>query len=161
SATTYINQDRVTTNTGEQFQFTPPPDALFDDYISLLPRTSSIVSEELRLSSVGSGSWQWTVGGFYRHARITQSGDGYFAQFLPGTTVPAVPFSFRGNDLFKSLSVFGDVSYKLTDHLTLGTGARDFQDDQDSLANGVLQTDKFHSFDPRFYAQYRFTEQVN
>lgn len=126
---------------------------------------NDIWSEELRLTSIGSGPWQWTVGGFYRRNRdLIDAPVAYFSVGPPGTPLPP-PFGFQIDTLFESWSVFGDISYKLSDRFTLGAGVRYFQDDQDftQVFDGFssTQTGRFHSTDPRVYAQYELTDDVN
>src|SRR5262249_54987465 len=69
-----------------------------------------------------------------------------------------------------SWSAFGDTSYKLTDRFTLGVGVRYFKDSQEFASGfgfgappflGAAQIGHFHSVDPRFYAQYKLTNDVN
>src|SRR5581483_8829889 len=78
------------------------------------------------------------------------------------------PFDATWNDtLYKSSSAFADLSYQLTDKLTLGAGARYFRDHQDYANTDLtaqlvtLQTGKFHSTDPRAYIRYKVTDQIN
>src|SRR5688572_15749195 len=118
-----------------------------------------IFTEELRLTSIGSGAWQWTIGGFYRHARSDVDFTGQLGlPGAPGTPLPA-PFSFPQSKLSKSWAVFGDISHRLTERLTLGTGLRYFQDEQEDKISGQAGT--FDALNPRVYAQYELTDQVN
>jgi outer membrane receptor protein involved in Fe transport len=56
------------------------------------------------------------------------------------------------------------MSYKLTDRFTLGAGARYFEEDQEQTQEffgTTIQTARFHSVDPRLYARYELTSDVN
>lgn len=144
-----------------------PPGAAPSTYYSLSQLGDNhIWSEELRLSSIGSGPWQWTVGGFYRRNRdLLDVPVAYFGVLgPPGTPLPP-PFGFQIDTLFESWSAFGDTSYKLSDRFTLGAGVRYFQDDQEltQAFSGppTTQIGRFHSTDPRVYAQYKLADDIN
>jgi outer membrane receptor protein involved in Fe transport len=78
---------------------------------------------------------------------------------LPG--VFRFPISTQSRSEFKSWAAFGDVSYDLTSRFTLGTGLRYFEEDQESVSGPSVQAKTFDSVNPRFYAQYKMTEQAN
>jgi len=82
-----------------------------------------------------------------------------------GAGPPFAVGPFNSSGLSKSWAVFGDTSYRLTERLTLGAGLRDFQDDQESTSSAgptaITQTKTFHSVNPRAYAQFKLTDQVN
>jgi iron complex outermembrane receptor protein len=164
STTSFVRQNQVTRNLGWYFQAAAPP-APHDDILDN-PEVvkSSVLTDELRLSSMGSGPWQWTLGGYFRRARFEQQflGD-YFGLPVPlGSPLPG-PFQFGSNVLSKSVAAFGDTSYKFGDRFTLGAGVRYFHDDQDfaNLFGTGAQAGTFHSVDPRAYAQFKASDQVN
>jgi iron complex outermembrane receptor protein len=123
---------------------------------------SDIWTQELRLTSIASGSVQWTAGGFFRHAQIDQHQPGIYFGLPDPSGAPLLPVSFpyQALRLSKSWAVFGDVSYELTDRLVLGTGLRYFEDDQESTID-AFQAGSFHALNPRVYAQYKLTDEVN
>lgn len=152
-------------NGNQAFQLTPPGNPPYQYYIPYQNLTSRLLTDELRLTSVGSGRWQWTVGAFYRHLQGNNDYPFFYfgLQSPPGTPLPASGGATAGNSLFKSWSAFGDASYQLSDRFTVGAGARYFQDTQDSddLVALTRQTGRFHSTDPRVYAQFKLTPGVN
>ncbi|WP_157220097.1 TonB-dependent receptor [Flavisphingomonas formosensis] len=85
-------------------------------------------SGELRLSSVGSGPLQWTVGAFYQQRKnkfqllsgLADSDGNYDGE--PSRT----KFARANQDDTKQIAGFGEVSYKLTDTLTATAGVRVF-----------------------------------
>ena len=161
STTSYMDQNKVITDMGYIFPDTPPPsyEALYEPLIVV---NSKYVTQEARLSSNDSGPWQWTFGGSYRHVQLLDDLPSYYAgpPTIPGTPLPA-PYSFEYTNPSHSLAAFGDASYKLTDRLTLGTGLRYYLDYQQYASGSDIQSGNFHSLDPRFYAQYKLTDQAN
>ena len=161
STTSYVDHRIAQNDYGRTFQFTPPGTPRFDEYFSD-ELSSSDLNEELRATSSGSGPWQWTVGGFYRHSRESQDLPGFIFA-IPGAPGTPLPNPFPGDvntTRSKARAVFGDTSYKVTDRLTLGTGVRYFEDSQ-NYTFGSTQTGKFHSLDPRVYAQFKLADAVN
>lgn len=114
-------------------------------------------TQELRLTSSGSGPLQYTVGVYYRDARsdLYDTGISYF----DGGTYP---FIYEDLDTSKSWSGFADLSYRLTQRLTVGAGVRTFSDDVTQW-NGGTTTQKatFKSTDPRFYFTYALEPRWN
>jgi iron complex outermembrane recepter protein len=123
-------------------------------------------TDELRLTSIGSGPWQWTVGGFFRNyfdelnAPITY----YGVPGPPGTPLSSYPsYPYVTDARYKSWSGFGDFSYNFRDSLTLGAGVRYFHDRQtfDDRVFATQQSADFHSTNPRFYMQYKLAHDAN
>ncbi len=80
----------------------------------------------------------------------------------PGSPLPPEYGPASQSTHSKSRSVFGDVSYLLFGRLTVGAGVRDFTDDLSFLVLGAQgQMATFRSTDPRFYAQYKVSSDVN
>jgi iron complex outermembrane receptor protein len=86
------------------------------------------LTQEIRLASNGDTRLKWQVGGLYFDSRDAT----YFYQrayFLLPTTTGYNPNNWvHLDDLNTSWAVFGQVSYKLTDALTITAGARDTYD---------------------------------
>ncbi len=160
---THLDQETDVRDVGNPIPFSPPGFPQLGSYASFL-RDNRMVTEELRLTSTGSGPWQWTLGGFYRDARFDNNQLSRVGlQGPPGTPVPA-PLRFLTRASFKSWAAFGDTRYKLTERFTVGAGLRYFRDDQESIAvlpaPGV-QADDFTSVNPRVYLQYKLTADIN
>jgi len=163
STTSYIHQDKRIANFAYRLPLRAPPAPRFDLYEPLIAAGTNSRSEELRLTSIGSGPWQWTVGGFYRDFQF-DNGVPIIFFGLPGPPGTALPRPFPGStsSLSKSWAVFGDTSYKLTDRFTLGAGLRNFEDKQQfTNTAAVRQTGTFHALNPRAYAQYEVTDRIN
>jgi outer membrane receptor protein involved in Fe transport len=79
-------------------------------------------TQELRLTSKGNGNLNWTVGGFYSNLHsvwIEQSHN------VNNPTVPnGVYFDSYNPYRVRQWAIFGDGSYKLSDHWTLAAGLR-------------------------------------
>ena len=161
STTSYIDHIILQKDYGRTFEFTPPGTPLFQEYYSAAHKSVD-VNQELRASSTGPGPWQWTVGGFYRRSRLAFEEPGFFFGIPgpPGAGLPPIiPF---GGAVTRSEAeaAFGDTSYRIADRLTLGVGVRYFEDRQ-TFVSGTTQTGTFHSFDPRVYAQFKLSKDVN
>jgi iron complex outermembrane recepter protein len=166
STTTYVAQDHVTSNFGYVVPLSPPPAPTTEIYVPVIDIDSKIFTQELRATSIDAGPLNWTVGGSYQHI--------LFNDFLPtiyegtpipiGAPLPSPLFSVGYSNPSRNWAAFGDASYKLADRLTLGIGLRYFQDDQEFISgdgDGTFQSGTFHSLDPRFYVEYKLSDQVN
>lgn len=140
-----------------------PPAQTFNYYVAEQNIQDSLLTDEIRLTSEGSGPWQWTLGGFFRrYTDAVNAPDNYFD--FPGApgTLPA-PYGSSQQLVSRSWSLFADTSYRIADRLTIGAGVRGFRETQhfnDYLAL-TAQEGEFHSVDPRFYAQFKLTDDVN
>ena len=168
NSTGYMLTSQPVWNNGLTLPYTAPPytavNPLSAQFVPYQNNRDHLFTDELRLSSKGSGPWQWTLGEFYRHYRdFADLPSYYFAQQgPPGSPLPA-PYSFGVYTIYKSWSTFGDLNYRFADRLTVGAGIRDFQETQDftNLYPLVGQSGKFHSVDPRVYAQLKLTSDAN
>ncbi len=168
SATSYLEQDKESRNFAQRGPYAgPPPASPLEANWLFNGSSAAILTEEFRLSSLGSGRWNWTAGGFYRRAQLNvDTSVLYFAAPVPPGVTPPGPINFVPSDtLSKSWAVFGDTSYDLTDRLTLGAGLRYFEDEQryisGSGAGAITQNGTFDALNPRVYLQYKLTGHAN
>ncbi len=94
--------------------------------------TSEIFSEEIRLNSTMDGTWQWSLGGFYREGK-----DG-LNQNIPGVLPAPLDRSFNS----ESHAVFGELTRSfMNDELELTVGLRYFEDEVRSTESVRLNLD--------------------
>ena len=121
-------------------------------------------TDELRFTSTGSGPWQWTAGGYFARAKEEDYAYNFYLVTADRKDPPGpLPEPFPGSPngfTYKSYSVFTDTNYRLWDRLTLGAGVRYFREDQ-FYPYDSEQTARFHSVDPRAYAQFKLTPNLN
>jgi iron complex outermembrane recepter protein len=166
SSSTYIDQDKLEKNIGIRFPFGPPgtPRTGFNLPYQFLG--TEAFTQELRLTSTDEGSLHWTFGGLYRDARFDFDRRNALLglEGPPGTPLPA-PFSQLRRVTSESFALFGDLSFDVSEAITIGAGLRYFEDDQrrtDFVAAGPrVQTDTFDALTPRVYAEYNFNDNAN
>ena len=119
--------------------------------------TAQQLSQEMRLSSTGKGPLKWTVGGFYRnlHRDFFDVYDTLYA----GVVYPGA--IYIANDTYDSYSLFADAAYDVTRRLQIGAGVRYFKEDQSTFDGTTTEQARFHSTDPRAYASFKLTDNVN
>jgi outer membrane receptor protein involved in Fe transport len=141
-------------------------------------------TQELRLSSTGTGALQWLVGAFYADSdrkyaqRLPTPGyDGFTNSTLGAGTSAAVangygPDSPYNADLpynLKQKAIFGEVSYDLTSQLTGTAGLRYYDYKEERIfrsgglfANGDNQFDQTKSdgYSPRVLLAYKMSPSV-
>ena len=143
-------------------------------------------TEELRLSSNGDGALQWVVGGFYSNTDRfykqflpTPGYDAYTDQVLGAGTAEATragvapvdsPFYSELPYSIEQISVFGELTYDVTDRLQVTAGGRyyDYSEERSVtqvglFGNGVVdQVDKTsaNGFTPRVLASYDVNDTV-
>jgi len=171
STTTFSRQNQTQIDVGSFLQETAPGTPGDSAYLAPYNTGSHSLINELRLSSSGSGPWQWTIGTYYKYARAAYGFlNDYFA--TTGSPLPA-PAVLQGRAVLgccgtdRSGSIYGDTNYKLFDLLTLGVGVRYFEDKplggesacctatSPLTANPAANS---HSLDPRFYADYKVAD---
>jgi iron complex outermembrane recepter protein len=162
NSATYYNRAVTAKNWG-YFNWDIGGAAELDPY-DYFPQESA--TDELRLSHADQGRWQWTVGGIYKRFRDSDEYDHpgtYFGSAdTPMTDPDNGPFPYAQSDRSDSWSVFGDTSYKLLDALQVGAGVRSFRDRESSINSyAPNQTATFSSTDPRVYARYQITPDIN
>lgn len=115
-------------------------------------------TQELRITSNGSGPLKATGGLFYRNFRSEI--DRIF--FAAGTSTPTPVGRRVGDDPVdsRSFAVFGDATYTVASDLDLSAGARYFYDERQAgstIPVAPLARDTFRTFAPRFSAKYAWT----
>lgn len=142
------------------------------------------VTQELRLASSGSGSFQWVIGGFYSHVdrayhqRLPTPGyDAFIDAALGAGTSAAVANGFPLNSPYNAdipysteqLAAFGEASYKLGQFkLTAGGRYYDFKEKRDYATGGIFSNDdrrlgdktSSHGFTPRVIGSYELNRDV-
>ena len=115
------------------------------DFPTLVPTTyseddhSQQFSQELRLASVGSGPWQWLLGGFYENFESTDeqyvANLAYAPLSLGGAAANPLGILATGNNPYrvKQYAIFGQSSYNLTSALKATVGLRWYR--YDTLLN--------------------------
>ncbi len=101
-------------------------------------------SQEVRLVSQGDGALSWIVGGFYNRTRLRQPQNLVILGLNTILSEQEAPQnSFGRTNLFETrreISVFGEVSYKITDQLaaTLGLRRYDVRTGNESSVSGII-----------------------
>ncbi len=106
-------------------------------------------AQEVRLSSSGTQKLNWVVGAFYTDETVDRQL--LLNLYIGGDLANAAIIS---TDKSKTISVFGDASYAVTDRLDLGVGLRYFHDKRRSISDPLVLGGTFKSLNPRFYLSY-------
>ncbi len=141
-------------------------------------------TQELRLSSVGEGPFQWLFGGYYadvkrRYQQLlpTPGYDAFTDATLGAGTSAAVangfgpdsPYNARLPYSLKQVAIFGEASYEITDAFKATLGGRYYAFDEERrfisgglFSNGDNRFDKTSSegFSPRLLLSYEASENV-
>lgn len=173
SATTYYHDDNEALLTATPPILGPPPAPVLEIVAHPNDYIYGALTEELRLTQAALGPWTWTVGGIYKRVRTNNlpTGDIIGVQGLSPTGVTlqqllsesGLPFSPIGEyDSSNSSAEFGDVSYRMTDRMSVGAGVRHFRDNRTTWGvNAPFQEGTFTSTDPRVYALFRANGVLN
>lgn len=159
----YLSESAPQFGVPAYFQLSVPP-VYADYYVPLQDITDHLLTDELHLTSTGTGPWQWMAGAFFRrYTDAVAAPVNYFGvPGPPGMSLPE-PYGSSIKTLDTSWSVFGNTSYRLWDRLTIGGGVRLYRDRQhfnDFLAM-TEQAGDFHSVDPRADVLFKVTRDVN
>jgi iron complex outermembrane receptor protein len=139
-------------------------------------------TQEVRLSSTGTGPLQWVFGGFYSHVnrkysqRLPTPGADVFSQDFLDVVAPGVPISATYNGfppdspynadlpyIIKQSALFGEASYKFNQFkLTAGGRYYSFRETRDFISGGIFSDGnnnigdktKSHGFSPRVIASW-------
>jgi iron complex outermembrane receptor protein len=154
SSSTYVD-NAAQVSLSQKYALAPPPAPLFEALSSNSTTNTKVFTQELRLNG-HVDRVTWTAGAFYKD--LSYSNRNFLELSMGEDFLGTIPLF--GEETSKSGSVFGDVSYGLTQRAEIGAGARYFEDDLQSF-DGVGRRDgSFHSFDPRVYFSYGFTADV-
>lgn len=166
SSTSYFSRDgRIARDWTEYWQGT----VRFDGPVTDVEYSETeTYSQELRLASVGDGPLQWLAGMFYTDQDVlvdflrTQAGSQQ-AIGAPGDVLSHIVIAPQTREI----AFFGEVSYQLTERLTLTTGARWFENRADfsSSRSGYLsgrqtppRSTREDATTPKFAALYRISD---
>jgi iron complex outermembrane receptor protein len=92
-------------------------------------------SQEVRVSSTGSGNFSWVVGGYYADydyddvALLSSPGFTSFTAYGPGFFPSEVFFDFRTKNVIEQSAVFANITYALPYNFELRAGARYYRYD--------------------------------
>ena len=139
-------------------------------------------TQELRLSSSGSGPFQWVFGGFYSNVdrqysqRLPTPGSDYFGQLFLDAVAGGLPIAVLRNGFpadspynadmpykIKQFALFGEGSYKLGQFkLTAGGRYYNFKEKRDFVSGGIFSDvntnlgdkTKSNGFSPRVILSY-------
>lgn len=114
-------------------------------------------TQEIRLSSSGDNFFNYTFGGFYRS--MSSSLTSYYDTLFAGAYYGDLEYYDR--DTYESYALFGDVSFRFAERWEIGGGVRYFEDDQKSWDGLTEETDSFNSVDPRIFASFKATDDIN
>jgi outer membrane receptor protein involved in Fe transport len=145
----------------------PPPLGLGlpPGFITSIPFPSvndqKLVTGELRLSSHSQGRFNWTAGGYFRHA---ESHAVSTVETAPGS-LPFAILDFDQQNESTSWAGFGEANYQVTPQLNVLVGLRYYEDhrttDTRNVNFGFPAVDvgeaTFTSLNPRFNVRYEFS----
>jgi iron complex outermembrane receptor protein len=89
-----------------------------------------IFNEEIRFTSVDTGSWRWSAGAFFSDGRT----DGAFVRSFGPSVFEQSTYRIDA----RTLAVFGEASFKLSDATTLTAGARAEDTRKDSVRREII-----------------------
>ena len=166
SATSYLDSRKSLANVSFRccVATTSDPDGLLGAFNVLSTPSSEIFSQELRVTSNGSGPLHWVVGGSYRDADLPWNVVPEGIAFGSGNIIPINTF---WRDESESWALFGEASYELTDRFEVGAGARYFEDnriEERSVAGpggGTITEVSFDSVNPKFFVNFDLTNTIN
>jgi outer membrane receptor protein involved in Fe transport len=107
------------------------------------------VNQEIRLVSSGTGHWAWIGGLFYNHFKLNAISAEHVPGFpeFAGITVPTGDLEYQQltHRELTEKALFGEVSYRFGDALTLTVGGREFDYATDQLISYTLPLVDFGS----------------
>ncbi len=154
SSSTYVdNSARLSLS--QKYATEPAPAPLFEVLSSNNTIDTRVFTQEIRLSGEADRV-DWTAGVFYKD--VSYRNQNLIELSQGGEYFGSIPLF--AEEQSKSGSLFGDVSYALTERAEIGAGIRYFTDDLQSFDGTDRRDGSFHSVDPRLYFSYGFTPDV-
>ncbi|MGE0596072.1 MAG: TonB-dependent receptor [Hyphomonadaceae bacterium] len=190
SITSYVDRDILVSRDASALTHSVSLDLGLDEAVTAIgsnlrdTTTYEQLTQEVRLSSNGSGPFQWLIGAFYADIdrtyaqRLPTPGyDAFVDDTLGAGTSAGAANGFPSDSPYNAdlpynltqLALFGEGSYDLTDRLTLTVGGRyyDFEEERDFVSGGVFsnadnRSDSTESdgFTPRVMASYEVNDAV-
>lgn len=154
SSSTYVD-NATQLSISQKYALEPPPAPLFEALSSGSTTNTQVFTQEIRLNG-HVDRVTWTGGVFYKDLSYRNHN---FLELSMGDQDFGTIALF-GEETSKSGSLFGDVSYALTERAEIGAGVRYFEDDLQSFDGAERRDGNFHSVDPRVYFSYGFTADV-
>lgn len=155
STTTYIKHDHqypFTYRGGEQTIYDNNLEGISDIRVDV-----DQLTQEIRFSSIGSETFNWTAGASYQKLDrdfVSYRDLKYFGDVF--TLAPVIAL-----DKSDSYALFADLSYQISDALEAGIGIRYFEDDRTTFDGTRKLEDSFDSVDPRVYVSYAVSDDAN
>jgi iron complex outermembrane receptor protein len=154
SSSTYVDNS-VNLSLSQKYALEPPPAPLFEALSNGNSTDTKVFTQEIRLNAQGDRV-NWTAGAFYKD--VSYRNRNTLELSIADVNLGTIPLF--GEETSKSGSLFGDVSYKLTERAEIGAGVRYFEDDLQSFDGAERRDGNFHSVDPRVYFSYGITADV-
>jgi outer membrane receptor protein involved in Fe transport len=151
TSSTYVdNSARLSLS--QKYATEPAPAPLFEALSTNNTTDTQVFTQEIRLNGE-TDRIDWTAGVFYKD--ISYRNRNLLELSQGGVFFGTIPL--YSEEQSKSGSLFGDVSYKLTERAEIGAGIRYFTDDLQSFDGAERRDGSFHSVDPRLYFSYGIT----
>ncbi len=154
SSSTYVD-NAAQLSISQKYALAPPPAPLFEALSSNSTTKTKVFTQELRLNGQVDRV-TWTAGAFYKD--VAYRNRNFLELSMGDDNFGTIPLF--GEEDSQSSSLFGDVSYALTQRAEIGAGVRYFKDDLQSFDGAERRDGNFHSVDPRVYFSYGFTVDV-
>ena len=153
-ASSYLELDKSNLVVSSSGIFAPATDL---EFRTDLLAEADVFAQEIRLSS-NTNALDWTLGMFYQDSeQLSQSRFGFS---FGGFVFPTGPFSHDVR-ISESLAFFGDVSYGVTDRVTIGVGTRYFEDDREFSGGGIALQEDFENMSSKGYVSFALTDDTN
>ena len=151
--TSYVDIDKTNLNNSQFAIFSFAPTVALGLLVEESTAQAKALSQEIRLNG-DSGVLDWTLGFFYRDFEDLRQSSGLTFS-LPGGT-PSADSRFS-----ESTAFFADVSYALTDRLTIGAGTRYFEDDREFQSAVYTAKDTFDNLSSKGYLSFAVSDETN
>jgi outer membrane receptor protein involved in Fe transport len=102
-------------------------------------------TQEVRLASQDGGAFEWLVGGFYTHEKISVD---QTILIVPPTGGGTTAYASVGPAKFEEKAVFADATYHFTDQFDVQAGVRYSSNDQSSASTTTIAAPATRFFGP-------------